>query len=303
MGYWGSFSQFNQGLVSIYKDTIKSKFIFVDGGAAGKLSEPFNIARPVLKVISFEPRGSKKVLKDNFDIFIQGGLWSHNVDKIFSIAKDPSTSSVYPPNYKFLKNFDDNYGVSKRKTVQKIKIKLKSLDSCVKKKKIPLPNFIKLDVHSSELPALIGAKKSLKSCVGILVETWNSEVHSGQGLHYKIEEFAIKNGFEVYDSICAARWQIKHNNEISSVDRARYIGSEILFIKTNVKKNLKLQKAFILALFGFYNDAKNALGVTVLPAHKKFYEALTNIQVSIKNNPIYQLRNIKKKIINFLLFK
>lgn len=160
-----------------------------------------------------------------------------------------------------------------------------------------------MDVHSSELPALIGAKKSLKNCVGILVETWNSEVHSKQGLHYKIEEFAIKNGFEVYDSICAARWQIKHNNEISSVDRARYIGSEILFIKTYVKKNLRLQKAFILALFGFYNDAKNALGATVLPAHKKFYEALTNVQISIKKNSMYQLRNIKKKIIDFLLFK
>jgi hypothetical protein len=299
MSRWSFFSKYNKPLVDIYKDIAPSNFVLIDGGAAGQLSEPFNIIRSVLTAIRFEPRGVDKVLINNSDIYINGGLWSHDVNKILNVAFDPSTSSICPPNYEFLKYFDDNYGFPKRKTVKKIRIGLRSIDSCVKKKQIPLPNFIKLDVHSAELPALIGGKKSLKNCVGILVETWNSEVHSKQGLHYEIEEFAVKNGFEVYDSVCAARWQIKHNNQISSVDRARYIGSEILFIKKNINKNLRLQKALILSLFGFYNDAKNALGTAIQSEHKNFYQTITKVQISIKKNPMYQLKNAIKKIIYF----
>jgi hypothetical protein len=299
MNYWAFFSKFNKPLVKTYKDIAKSKFFFVDGGALGELSKPFNVARSVLIAIRFEPRGIDKVVMDNSDIYINGGLWSHDVDKILNVAYDPSTSSIFPPNYKFLKNFDDNHGVPIRRTVKKIKISLRSIDSCVKQKLIPLPNFIKLDIHSAELPALMGSQKSLEDCVGILVETWNSEVHSKQNLHYEIEKFAIKNGFEVYDSVCAARWQIKHNNQISSVDRARYIGSEILFIKKNVKKKLRLQKAFVLALFGFYNDAKNALGTAMQSEHKNFYNTITKVQISIKKKPMYQLKNTIKKIIYF----
>ena len=303
MSYWGFFNKFNKPIVDSYKEVAASNFVFVDGGAAGKASEPFNIAISVLTAIRFEPRGADKVLISNSDIYINGGLWSHDVHKILNIAENPLMSSMCPPNYKFLKYFDDNYGIPKRRTVKKLKIGLRSIDSVVKNKQIPLPNFIKLDVHSAELPALIGAQKSLQDCVGILVETWNSEVHSKQGLHYKIEEFAIKNGFEVYDSICAARWKIKHNNKINDVDRGRYIGSEILFIKKNITKNLRLQKAFVLALFGFYNDAKNALGTPMLSKHKKFYQSITEIQISIKSNFFYKLRNIIKKFLFSFLLK
>ena len=70
-------------------------------------------------------------------------------------------------------------------------ISLRSIDSCVSSGEMPKPNFIKLDVHSAEFHALTGSLTSLNNCVGLLVETWNCEVHEGQPLHYEIEKFAI----------------------------------------------------------------------------------------------------------------
>ena len=146
MRYWGFFNKFNKLIVDSYKEVAASNFVVVDGGAAGQISEPFNIAISVLTAIRFEPQGADKVLIGNSDIYINGGLWSHDVHKILNIAENPSTSSICPPNYKFLKCFDDNYGIPKRRIVKKLKIGLRSIDSCVKNKQIPLR---KLNYHFS----------------------------------------------------------------------------------------------------------------------------------------------------------
>ena len=165
-----------------------------------------------------------------------------------------------------------------RSAVSKLQINLRSIDSCAENNEIPLPNFIKLDVHSSELPALIGAKNSMRNCVGLLVETWNSEVHISQSLHHQIEKFALDNDFEVYDNICAARWQIQHSGKISKIDRARYIGSEILFFNRDVDPVQKLNKAFALAMFGHYNEAMNTIDKDFSQEFQILYESIHLVQ-------------------------
>lgn len=235
------------------------RLFLVDGGAAGDLSPPFDACKNLITAIRFEPRGKDKVVNSPSDIYIDGGLWSEDTTNILHLASVATTSSIYPPNEKFLDSFDDDYGYPPRKTVEKIRVNLRSIDSCVVAKEIPLPNFIKLDVHSAELPALEGSKNSLDCCVGLLIETWHSEVHRNQGLHFSIEEFAISRGFEVFDITCAARWHHKYNQKINASDRGQYIGSEILFIKKNVSHNLLIKKSLVLALFGFGNAAKCTL--------------------------------------------
>jgi hypothetical protein len=62
MGCWGTYSKFNHSIVEAYKNISKgNRFILLDGGAAGNISEPFDMASSVLEAIRFEPRGGKEV--------------------------------------------------------------------------------------------------------------------------------------------------------------------------------------------------------------------------------------------------
>ena len=159
--------------------------MLVDGGADGNISEPFDVAGVVVTAVRFEPRGKDAVTITDNNIYIDGCLWSEDCTKDLHLARIPTTSSICPPNIPFLENLEHSPGGGGgRETIRKIPVLLRSIDSCVDKLEMPLPNFIKLDIHSAEVPALIGAQNSLENCVGLLVETWNSEVHMGQGLHY-----------------------------------------------------------------------------------------------------------------------
>jgi hypothetical protein len=280
MTYWGINKHFIKPLITIYNQLSKEeKIIFIDGGAAGTISQPFDVVAECITPYRFEPRGENAITIGGADKYIDGGLWSVDTVKSLHVAYNPKTSSICPPNFNFLDQFDDTYGSEVRRTQKTTMVKLRSIDSCVNFAEIPYPNFIKLDLHSSELPALIGAKNSLKDCVGLLIETWHSEVHKDQGLHHEVEKFCMENGFEVYDSICASRWRYKHKGEINLTDKGRYIGTEILFIKKDVSEKLILKKAFILCLFGFGNEAKNVLSFARDEKVRDYFQAaITSVQ-------------------------
>lgn len=292
MSYWSQYSAYNTGIVSTYSSLKAKKFVLVDGGAAGDISEPFDVAKSVILAVRFEPRGESEVLKSSEEIYIDGGLWSEDGKGTLHVAKNPTTSSIYPPNIDFLRQFNDDNGAPPRETQKLIEVPLRSIDSCVSNSEMPCPNFIKLDIHSSELPALLGGKRSLDNCVGLLVETWSVEVHKGQNLHYEIEKFAIENGFEVFDTICAAGWHVKHNNQINNNERRRYIGSEMLFIKADVPKELRLEKAFVLSLFGFYSAAQNLIGNFEYEGEEQLYRAIERAK---SNSSKLTLRSLVKK--------
>ena len=296
MSYWAKYSVHNAGIVSTYCRLKSEKFVFLDGGAAGEISEPFDVAKSVILPVRFEPRGEGELVKSSHDIFIDGGLWSEDRKGTLHIAKNPRASSICPPNIKFLKQFNDKNGAPPRETQQLIEVPLRSIDSCVSNSEMPRPNFIKLDVHSAELPALLGSKNSLDSCIGLLVETWNVEVHKGQNLHYEIEKFAIENGFEVYDSICAAGWHVKHNNQVNHNERRRYIGSEILFIKSDVSKEHRLEKAFVLSLFGFYSSAQNLICDFEQKGEEEFYLAIEQAKT---NSSKLTLKSFARKVYGY----
>ena len=77
------------------QDIIKDEIIvLVDGGAAGKLSEPFNAIAEYVSAVRFEPRGEDIIYKSKRDICINGGLWNEDIKKILYMAKEPSTSST-----------------------------------------------------------------------------------------------------------------------------------------------------------------------------------------------------------------
>lgn len=300
MNHWCKYSKFNLPVVRAFGEISPTKFVIVDGGAAGKISQPFDIALKVAQSIRFEPRGPEHISSAENEIIINGGLWSEDCIKNLHIGVDPSTSSICRPNLDFLQQFDDAYGVPPRTTEKIIEVPLRSIDSCVKNAEMPLPNFIKLDVHSAELPALYGAINSLSNCVGLLVETWNSEVHKQQGLHYEVEKFAIENGFEVYDSICAARWHFKHKEKVCYAERGKYIGTEILFIRSHVSDDLLYHKAFVLSLFGFYNAALNLLSDVKSTKSQFLYNAIVLSQAAVSRSLNARAKRTIEKLRKFI---
>ena len=78
MVYWAEFSSFNRGIVEAFSKLNNNKFVLVDGGAAGSISAPFDIAERVIEVVRFEPRGETQVEVAKNDIYIDGGLWSED---------------------------------------------------------------------------------------------------------------------------------------------------------------------------------------------------------------------------------
>ncbi|MDX1490613.1 MAG: FkbM family methyltransferase [Pseudohongiellaceae bacterium] len=270
---------------------LEEKLVLIDGGAAGGISAPFDVAENHVKAVRFEPRGKETVSIESSDIFIDGGIWSEDVELPLHIATGASASSICKPNKAFLEGYDDRYGWPLRKTARIVDVKLRSIDSVVKNGEAPEPHFIKLDIHSAELPALKGALHSLGRCIGVLVESWHSEVHLQQGLHCEVEKLLIDNGFTVYDNVCASRWRHKHANNISPADRPQYIGSEMLFIRESIPKDLAIKKIMILSLFGFGNAAKQ-----VAEEHSDYLgkEKITRIIDTISKYQERKLRSPRK---------
>ena len=243
------------------------KYIVVDGGAAGDVEEPFNKIRDVSKFVRFEPSGSDTVNLGD-DIFVDGGLWDKDETRELHIAKRETTSSIYPPNKDFLENFDNRYGLPPRSTIEKVRMNLRSIDSAVSNSEMPKPNFIKLDIHSAEYEAVLGSTNSLSNNLGFLIETWHSEVHKGQHLHAEIESFLASVGYEVFDTRTAAAWKYNYEGKISSFDKPRYIGSEMLFFRKEIPEHLELKYIGLCDLFNFSNLARTVIARSKLDSIK-----------------------------------
>ena len=110
----------------------------------------------------------------------------------------------------------------------------------------------------------------------------------------------MDNGFEVYDNKAAARWSVKHKGATNKVDRGRYIGSEMLFIKKNTGDDLRFQKALTLSLFGFFNDAKNCLIEHKDAGSQKLYNRIDLVQKLAAKSAKVRLKNLLGRIIQVL---
>jgi len=175
----------------------------VDGGSRGNLFDPFDgVSSELLTVLRFEPDPSAEIIRSKGEIIFDRGLWSERAQITLNLAKNPATSSVYPPNEPLLKNFNDRIGLPPRATAKVLQITVVSVDDAVAEAHIPNVDFIKLDIHGAEYEAVLGATKSLNStCVGLLVEAWTIEVHKGQKLVFDVEALGADRAMKL--AICA----------------------------------------------------------------------------------------------------
>lgn len=240
----------------IIKDFLEDdKIVIVDAGARGSLFKPFDkVKSNLLKVILFEPDKSAEVKIDKNKIYFNKGIWHEKDRKKLHITKKGGNSSVYPPDKFRLESFKGKGSYSHRKPVKFEWIELDSLDSLLKNNRLEFPDFIKLDIHSSEFEALNGAKKTLeKSCLGIFVEAWTYPVHKHQKLYADVEKLLNNFNFFLFDLFSISKW--KRNNNLCKSSRRQIIFLEALYFKDLFKiKNKKQAIKFLcfLDIYGYF---------------------------------------------------
>lgn len=226
----------------------------IDGGARGSVFAPFDKINPsALQLIRFDADPNAKIIGQN-DIIIKKALWDKDEPITLHVAKEPSTSSVFPPNESLLEQFPARIGYEARKTTHTIDIDGTSIDSLVDNDIISSPDFIKLDIHGAEYEALKGAMNSLQSSVvAVLVETWMLPVHTGQKTHAKVASLLNDLGFYLFNMKTLYRWYRK-NNQTNIYTHPQTICSDNLYIKTDISQLNSIQKNKLIGILNLFDQ-------------------------------------------------
>jgi FkbM family methyltransferase len=240
--------------------------VYIDGGARGGLKGPWARANDDrLFVLSFDPDPGALIPAGDNHVVHQRALWSHGNGVDIHIAQDASTSSVPPPNHTVLSRFDHAHHESRR-TERVISVPSTTLDDALEGR---AANFVKLDTHGSEYDALLGASATLSDprCIGVLIETWTTEVHAGQRLTGDVLCLMSRHGFELFDSDIAAAWHRRNGDQSG---KRQLVGLNLLFFRDpksyrgNPDQRLIVKAAALYQLFGFFEHAREVLSFSLM---------------------------------------
>lgn len=222
----------------------------IDGGSRGETFAPFDDLRAPLAIASFEPDPEGDTTSA---VTVEKALWRESGAVEIHLGVGRANSSVYPPNEDLLRLFPDWVGVEGRKTEKVERLPATSIDDAVREGVCGPPDFIKLDIHSSEYEALEGADRALRTATGLLVETWHSPVHSGQRLHGDVEQLLNRSGFHLFDHCTAAAWRHTLDGETTPSDRPRLMASDSLFFKIDGGERSERDALVAIALLDLYS--------------------------------------------------
>jgi FkbM family methyltransferase len=248
-----------------YKDF---PLVLIDVGASGGLEKNWFEAKRHLQIIGFEPdeRAYNELIeKQNnitkyFNIALGDGR-----DTPFYLTKKQQTSSIYKPNYKFLKSFPE---IERFDLIGEIELKTDTLDNLYNKGSLNRADFIKLDTQGSELSILNCGKKILSNLIfGCEVEVEFVEMYENQPLFSAVDQFMEKQGYYLFD-IQRVYWKRKSENIVYGkkgqlvFGNALYLKKPDYFKKTvenlndlDLKKSKVLNAISICLLYGYVDYA------------------------------------------------
>ena len=223
----------------------------IDIGAAGGLEPRWNQIAKTLKYIGFEPDVSAHNKLKNKDVECREynvhpfAVWSEASRVTINFSKKPEVSSHFPANMNFLANFPESDRFEK---VRLESVESRTLDSL----KIKEPDFIKIDIQGAELHALLGAKETLKFCIGVELEVEFMELYLGQPLFGEIAKYLIDSGFEFYDFLNLSRWERDSHSGLGQL-----VFGDALFLRSPENFLTKMQSnqqiSTYLAILALYN--------------------------------------------------
>lgn len=218
-----------------------------DVGAAGDIEPRWRPFAKHLHYVGFEPdeRSRKELLlkksKENCKTYtiIPKAVWNATTELTLHFCSKPQVSSVYEPNFEFLRNFPD---VERFDIVSKERVSVVPMDSLQLKD----PDFMKFDIQGGELRALEGAQSLLKNAVGLELEVEFVSLYVDQPLFGDICELLSQNGFEFVDFVNLVRWHRQ-----GPTGTGQCVWGDALFLRTPEKidfSNISIDK--LSAYFG-----------------------------------------------------
>lgn len=217
-----------------------------------EIGEPFHILLdffPSSKIYAFDidkneceklNKSAKKGLE-----FYPFALGKKNEIRKFYVTNKPECSSLYKPNEKLLKLYNNLSGAFLKdiKDIQTI-----TLDEFCEKEKIKYLDFIKIDVQGAELDVLQGAKKSLENILCIITEVEFIDHYIDQPLYGDICSYLSNNDL-MFQKFLGVGGRTLHpiilKNNINFA--TQHIWSDAVFIK-NVLKISELENSHLLKL-------------------------------------------------------
>ncbi len=121
-----------------------------------------------------------------------------------NVARFADSSSLLPNNEEFVRRFGM---ASHLEHVGSVTVGTTSVDSFVEKHGLEYVDFMKLDVEGAELDVLVGAENTLGRMLGVSVEVWFQEEHTGRPLFGEIDAYLRGFGFALFDLRQLNRWR------------------------------------------------------------------------------------------------
>jgi len=175
---------------------------YCDVGARGGIEEPWKSFRNIIDLIGFEPDkkeyDSLMKKKGSKDMIYPYALSSRHKNVSLNLTKIRGNSSLYKPNYEFLKNYPD---AERFKIEDTDVVEATSLDTLYSDKIFPNIDFVKIDVQGSELDILKGGERFLyENILGIQTEVLFQPLYENQPFFSDIDSF-IRNslGLQIQD--------------------------------------------------------------------------------------------------------
>lgn len=175
----------------------KKKVCLVDVGATGGIGKQWQKIQDYLYPVLFDadPRAEFPDIGIDQKI-VKTALYKKSGSITVNLCKKPQVSSIYHPNYEFLKLYTDP---NRFEIVEKIELNATTLNNQQKQMNLDRIDFIKLDTQGSELDILKGANEALFNVIGIETEIEFQEMYKGQPLFSDIDNYLRDNGFFLFN--------------------------------------------------------------------------------------------------------
>lgn len=197
----------NSGL-ALHNFLENKRLCLMDVGAAGGLEPRWQPFIRNLSVVGFEPddRTSNEIAVDHKDeslLVVNKAVWSSHTNIRIHHTRKPLCSSVYEPNYQYLKQFPDvsRYDIEYTHEYQAVTI----AEVC--KEHSLEPDFIKLDIQGGELEVLKGLGDAIDTIMGLEVEVEFKPFYVDQPLYPDILQHLQRHDFSMIDFVGLGRME------------------------------------------------------------------------------------------------